>query len=153
MTYDKDDRDSNGDDGEEVRRGDDGATVRLRGSSAFTSMFKDFSGEKDLVFCGVFDGHGPSGHRVARHARDVVPTKLSKAIKKQLSQPENGVVSEACVEPDNNGGNQRNRLVSKWEAAFEESFKEFDQELSLDSSIDCFLTILIIREKIWWLQT
>lgn len=32
MTYDKDDRDSNGDDGEEVRRGDDGATVRLRGS-------------------------------------------------------------------------------------------------------------------------
>lgn len=99
---------------------------------------QDFSGEKDLVFCGVFDGHGPSGHRVARHARDVVPTKLSKAIKKQLSQPENGVVSEACVEPDNNGGNQRNRLVSKWEAAFEESFKEFDQELSLDSSIDCF---------------
>ncbi|XP_038881643.1 probable protein phosphatase 2C 65 [Benincasa hispida] len=154
MTYDKDERDSNGADGEEVRRGDDGATIRLRGSSVFTSMFtqrgrkginqdamtvwEDFSGEKDLVFCGVFDGHGPSGHRVARHARDVFPTKLAKAIKKQLSQPENGVVSEAFVEPDNNGGNQRNRLVSKWEAALEESFKEFDQELSLDSSIDCF---------------
>ncbi|KGN54420.1 probable protein phosphatase 2C 65 isoform X2 [Cucumis sativus] len=153
-TYDKDDRDSNGDDGEEVRRGDDGATVRLRGSSTFTSMFtqrgrkginqdamtvwEDFSGEKDLIFCGVFDGHGPSGHRVARHARDVLPTKLSKSIKKKLCQPENGVVSEACVEPDNNGGKQRNRLVSKWEAALEESFKEVDQELSLDSSIDCF---------------
>ncbi|KAL0544833.1 hypothetical protein IC582_019960 [Cucumis melo] len=153
-TYDKDDRDSNGDDGEEVRRGEDGATVRLRGSSAFTSMFtqrgrkginqdamtvwEDFSGEKDLMFCGVFDGHGPSGHRVARHARDILPTKLSTAIKKQLYEPENGVVSEACVEPDNNGGKQRNRLVSKWEAALEESFKEVDQELSLDSSIDCF---------------
>lgn len=90
------------------------------------------------MFCGVFDGHGPSGHRVARHARDILPTKLSTAIKKQLYEPENGVVSEACVEPDNNGGKQRNRLVSKWEAALEESFKEVDQELSLDSSIDCF---------------
>ncbi|KAG7033746.1 putative protein phosphatase 2C 73, partial [Cucurbita argyrosperma subsp. argyrosperma] len=136
MTYDRDERDSNaGDDGEEVRRGDDGETVRLRGSSAFTSMFtqrgrkgvnqdsmtiwEDFSGEKDLVFCGVFDGHGPSGHRVARYARDVLPTKLSKAIKKHPSKPEDG-------------------LVSIWEAAFEESFKEFDRELGYDSSIDCF---------------
>lgn len=39
-TCDKDERDSNGgDDGEEVRQGEDGATVRIRGSSAFSSMF------------------------------------------------------------------------------------------------------------------
>lgn len=89
------------------------------------------------MFCGVFDGHGPSGHKVARHARELLPSKLSKAIKKQPSRLKNGV-SEASVEPDNNGGNQQNPFVSRWEAAFEESFKEFDQDLGFDSSIDCF---------------
>lgn len=98
---------------------------------------QDFTGKKDLVFCGVFDGHGPSGHKASRHARDVLPLKLLKAIKKQPYHQENGV-SKTFVEPDNNGGNQRNLLVSRWEAAFEESYKEFDEELGFDSSIDCF---------------
>lgn len=40
MPYDKDEGDSNvGEDGEEVRRGEYGAIVRLNGSSAFSSMF------------------------------------------------------------------------------------------------------------------
>ncbi|KAG6595572.1 putative protein phosphatase 2C 65, partial [Cucurbita argyrosperma subsp. sororia] len=156
MTHDKDERDSNrGDDGAEIRRGDDGAIVRLHGSSAFISMYtqrgrkginqdamtvwEDFSGEKGLVFSGVFDGHGPFGHRVARHARDMLPSKLSKAIKKQQrpSHLQNGV-SKASVQPNNNEGNQRNPLVSRWEAAFEEAYTDFDRDLGFDSSIDCF---------------
>lgn len=41
VTNDKDERDysNGGEEGEEVRRGEDGATVRIRGSSVFTSMF------------------------------------------------------------------------------------------------------------------
>lgn len=31
---------------------------------------------EDTVFCGVFDGHGPFGHLVARRVRDSVPSKL-----------------------------------------------------------------------------
>ncbi|KAK1554419.1 hypothetical protein Q3G72_011857 [Acer saccharum] len=32
---------------------------------------------KDTVFCGVFDGHGPYGHMVAKRGMDSIPLKLS----------------------------------------------------------------------------
>lgn len=35
-----------------------------------------FASMEDTVFCGVFDGHGPFGHLVARRVRDSLPSKL-----------------------------------------------------------------------------
>ena len=29
-----------------------------------------------MTFCGIFDGHGPHGHLVARKVRDALPLKL-----------------------------------------------------------------------------
>ncbi|KAK4392351.1 putative protein phosphatase 2C 73 [Sesamum angolense] len=55
-----------------ILRGDAGARIRLQGSSRYS-----FSGERDMFFCGVFDGHGPSGHEVARYVRDLLPAKIS----------------------------------------------------------------------------
>jgi hypothetical protein len=37
---------------------------------------QNFASMEDTVFCGVFDGHGPFGHLVARRVRDSVPSKL-----------------------------------------------------------------------------
>ena len=37
---------------------------------------QNFASMGDTVFCGVFDGHGPFGHLVARRVRDSVPSKL-----------------------------------------------------------------------------
>ncbi|KAI3787968.1 hypothetical protein L2E82_00501 [Cichorium intybus] len=39
-------------------------------------VWEDFMG-KGLTFCGVFDGHGPQGHLVARKVHDNLPLKLS----------------------------------------------------------------------------
>lgn len=41
----------------------------------FALHFQNFC-SKDTIFCGVFDGHGPSGHRVAKRVRDSFPLKL-----------------------------------------------------------------------------
>lgn len=38
--------------------------------------FQNFGLMEDTVFCGVFDGHGPFGHLVARRVRDSLPSKL-----------------------------------------------------------------------------
>lgn len=38
--------------------------------------FQNFATMEDAVFCGVFDGHGPFGHLVARRVRDSLPSKL-----------------------------------------------------------------------------
>lgn len=39
-------------------------------------VWENFASMEDTVFCGVFDGHGPFGHLVARRVRDSVPSKL-----------------------------------------------------------------------------
>lgn len=119
-----------------------------------------------MLFCGVFDGHGPYGHKVARHVRDNLPTKLCKAIQlSKLNSCKYGDVgvdhvadhkdftnkygensstkSDIDDDGDKDGQNDDNgsfRLLSlsSWEACFIKSFKEMDQELSLDSTIDSF---------------
>ena len=45
-------------------------------STNCTLAFQNFASMDDTVFCGVFDGHGPFGHLVARRVRDSLPSKL-----------------------------------------------------------------------------
>jgi serine/threonine protein phosphatase PrpC len=39
-------------------------------------VWEKFGSMEDTVFCGVFDGHGPFGHLVAKRVRDSLPSKL-----------------------------------------------------------------------------
>ncbi|KAJ8528524.1 hypothetical protein K7X08_022216 [Anisodus acutangulus] len=39
-------------------------------------VWENFGSRTDTVFCGVFDGHGPHGHFVAKRVRDCLPLKL-----------------------------------------------------------------------------
>ncbi|KAJ4830691.1 hypothetical protein Tsubulata_028407 [Turnera subulata] len=126
---------------------DYGARMRLHGASKYISMYsqqgrkgvnqdamtvwEEFIGDKDMTYCGVFDGHGPYGHKVARHIRDVLPSRLSYALK---ALP----VNLKCC---NNGGKNNpgdDKCLSSWESTVIKSFKEMDQELSCDASIDSF---------------
>ncbi|XP_038710976.1 probable protein phosphatase 2C 33 isoform X2 [Tripterygium wilfordii] len=40
-------------------------------------VWQNFCSRKDTIFCGVFDGHGPNGHMVAKKVRDCLPLKLN----------------------------------------------------------------------------
>lgn len=40
-------------------------------------LVQNFCSKEDTIFCGVFDGHGPYGHRVAKKVRDSFPLKLN----------------------------------------------------------------------------
>ncbi|KAL2618236.1 hypothetical protein AAZV13_08G233700 [Glycine max] len=39
--------------------------------------YRGFTGKKDIIFCGVFDGHDPLGHRLSQCIRDNLPSNLS----------------------------------------------------------------------------
>nr|GMD54392.1 probable protein phosphatase 2C 34 [Ipomoea batatas] len=39
-------------------------------------VWEEFGGQEDMIFCGVFDGHGPWGHLVAKRVRELVPSSL-----------------------------------------------------------------------------
>lgn len=158
--------------------GDYGARVRLYGASKYTSMYtqqgrkvtnqdamtvwEEFTGDKDMLFCGVFDGHGPYGHKVARHVRDTLPSRLSSAIKasqnNSFKRRDNEGKGDNIDEVNKNQGDEdsgdyddsSSLLLSSWETSFIKSFKEMDEELSLDASIDSFCSgttaVSVIKE-------
>ncbi|KAG8500685.1 hypothetical protein CXB51_002823 [Gossypium anomalum] len=122
-----------------TRIGHAGAVVRLQGSSSLTSMYtrkgkkginqdamtvwENFTGEKNVFFCGVFDGHGPSGHKVARHVCDALPLKLST-----MHQPR----PSAKKEGDKDSSHKH------WEASLIRTFQELDEDLSMEDSLDSY---------------
>ncbi|KAI4310859.1 hypothetical protein MLD38_035806 [Melastoma candidum] len=44
-------------------------------------VWENFVSSEDSIFCGVFDGHGPYGHLVARKVRDSLPLRLRSSCK------------------------------------------------------------------------
>ncbi|CAI0474816.1 unnamed protein product [Linum tenue] len=145
---------------DDVFVGDDGARIRLHGASKFISMFtqqgkkgvnqdamtvwEEFTGDKGMTFCGVFDGHGPYGHKVSRYIRDNLASKLSAGIKSlQLNDLDS---SDISLSSDGDSDHEASKpkdakgsfLLSSAETCLMNCFKEMDQELSLDASIDSY---------------
>ncbi|KAK7324732.1 hypothetical protein VNO77_28533 [Canavalia gladiata] len=99
-------------------------------------VWEDFMSE-DVTFCGVFDGHGPHGHLVARKVRDALPIKLlsclhssDKACFKGNMKPESGEYEKDLSAED--------KLNSMWREAFMKAYKAMDKELRSHPNLDCF---------------
>lgn len=101
-------------------------------------VWEDF-GSEDVIFCGVFDGHGPHGHLVARRVRDSLPVKL-------LSFLQSSEFSKACFKRDikpasgeaENDISAENEVNSMWREAFMKAYKAMDKELKSHANLDCF---------------
>lgn len=111
---------------------------------------------EDAIFCGVFDGHGPHGHLVARKVRDTLPLKLLSFLHSQQSREDvssktcfkgNAKPSEGDSEKD---GSAEDKLNSKWREAFLKSYKSMDKELRSHPNLDCFCSgstaVTIVRQ-------
>ncbi|XP_058082147.1 probable protein phosphatase 2C 1 isoform X2 [Magnolia sinica] len=107
-------------------------------------VWEDFVSD-DAVFCGVFDGHGPHGHLVARKVRDALPLKLLSFLQSPGSRgngPSGGcfkvkmgaVESVASVKDSPS----EDPLLSLWRDVFLKSYKAMDKELRSHPSVDCF---------------
>ncbi|KAK8564055.1 hypothetical protein V6N13_005733 [Hibiscus sabdariffa] len=108
-------------------------------------VWEDFMPE-DVTFCGVFDGHGPHGHLVARKVRDALPLKLLSSLHSCQSR-QNGS-GQTCFKGSSkkksDGGDSEKevsaeeRLTSLWREAFMKSYKAMDKELRSHPNLDCF---------------
>ncbi|KAJ6818506.1 putative protein phosphatase 2C 66 [Iris pallida] len=120
-------------------------------------VWENFTLRSDTIFCGVFDGHGPYGHLVARKVRDSLPLKLCTQWKANASGEhgphQNGSASgslnseetasinidEDLCEPlnvDENGKLPEMYPILK--QSLLKAFKLMDKELKLHPAIDCF---------------
>jgi len=119
---------------------------------------QNFCSREDTIFCGVFDGHGPYGHMVAKRVRDSLPLKLNTQWELNVSGDD--VLNEISV----NAAGSMNSEDATFASADEESrvsidteemeklpeifhtlkesflkaFKVMDRELKMHQIIDCF---------------
>ncbi|KAG7010695.1 putative protein phosphatase 2C 52 [Cucurbita argyrosperma subsp. argyrosperma] len=109
-------------------------------------VWEDFISD-GAIFCGVFDGHGPHGHVVARKVRDVLPRKLvsfwqSSQLKHDRSDRTSCLAWSRKNSADGEGqdvdGSQEDRSSSLWRRTFLKSYKAMDKELKSDPKLDCF---------------
>uniref|UniRef100_A0A2N9GLM7 PPM-type phosphatase domain-containing protein n=1 Tax=Fagus sylvatica TaxID=28930 RepID=A0A2N9GLM7_FAGSY len=116
-------------------------------------VWENFGSKADTILCGVFDGHGPNGHMVAKKVRDSLPLKLSaqmqlNSINKDgcddiSSSGLESITSEeiALILADEEAGilnhNQTDILMTTRES-FLKAFRVMDKELKLHPSIDCY---------------
>lgn len=128
-------------------------------------MYKNFNWDPDTVFCGVFDGHGPYGHLVAKKVRDSLPLKLctewralvtcephengsgngnvSLSISGTVDSEERECInlddelSESNAEADEVAKNLPEMFIPL-KKSFLKAFKLMDWDLKKHQSIDCF---------------
>ena len=116
----------------------------------FLSVFQNFGSKADAIFCGVFDGHGPLGHLVAKKVRDSLPLKLSSQWE-LICSSKNGFVGGnhgALGSGLKNGeiastlalanGDGQTEILSILKNSFLKAFKVMDKELKLHPHIDCY---------------
>ncbi|KAL8201949.1 hypothetical protein R6Q57_011096 [Mikania cordata] len=111
-------------------------------------VWENFGSRTDTVFCGVFDGHGPFGHMVAKRVRDSLPLKLSEHWKVNLKNTDDvlreiggsliteGTSSEASVNFEETDKNPE--IFQTLKESFLKAFKVMDRELSMYANSDCF---------------
>ncbi|KAG1368178.1 putative protein phosphatase 2C 64 [Cocos nucifera] len=129
-------------------------------------LWEDF-GMEGGVLCGVFDGHGPQGHLVARKVRNALPLKLLSSL------PLGGAVARrtglGCLgrrraprapAGDAEAGKEHEEaegelLLSAWRGAFVRSYKSMDRDLRSHPTLDCFcsgttaVTLLKLGSKLY----
>ncbi|CAI0540927.1 unnamed protein product [Linum tenue] len=122
-------------------------------------VWENFGSRNDAVFCGVFDGHGPYGHMVARKVRDSLPLLLSNQWKAGVSGEKNGLQKSENAPGTTTNSEETGSVCGDDESydAMEveesdkvpemylplkksmlKSFKLMDKELKLHPTIDCF---------------
>ncbi|XP_062108050.1 probable protein phosphatase 2C 33 isoform X2 [Humulus lupulus] len=141
--------------------------ICLNGCSDMTSLFtkqgkkginqdamivwENFGSRADTIFCGVFDGHGPYGHLVAKKVRDSLPLKLSSHWDLITADSKNGILGgcngalggtpetgECAYALEHVHGNEQTELISTLKDSFLKAFKFMDKELKLHPHIDCY---------------
>ncbi|KAJ8753056.1 hypothetical protein K2173_011824 [Erythroxylum novogranatense] len=121
-------------------------------------VWENFGSRTDTVFCGVFDGHGPYGHMVAKKVRDSLPVKLSaqweisvtsEDILREVSLNTTGSMNsedaafisadeESRTSVDRDDTEKHPEIFQTLKDSFLQAFKIMDRELRMHTNIDCF---------------
>ncbi|WZZ49021.1 LOW QUALITY PROTEIN: hypothetical protein YC2023_049128 [Brassica napus] len=112
----------------------------------------NFGSMEDTVFCGVFDGHGPYGHVIAKRVWDLLPLKFGSHLESYLSYEEvlkeislntaDRMTSDSLVQISANGEsrvyNKDQDMVQMLLTSIVKAYRFMDKELKMQVDFDCF---------------
>ncbi|OVA12918.1 Protein phosphatase 2C (PP2C)-like domain [Macleaya cordata] len=106
-------------------------------------VWEEFGCQKDMIFCGVFDGHGSWGHFVAKHIRDSMPSALLSNWQETLAL--------ASLDPKFELGlDNKHQQFSIWKQSYLKACASIDRELEQHRGIDSFnsgtTSLTIVRQ-------
>ncbi|KAL2490444.1 putative protein phosphatase 2C 73 [Abeliophyllum distichum] len=106
-------------------------------------VWEEFGFQEDMIFCGVFDGHGPWGHFVAKRVRESLPSSL-------LCNWQETLV-EASLDPDFDlESDKKLHKFNIWKHSYLKTCASVDQELEHHRKIDSFYSgttaLTIVRQ-------
>ena len=119
-------------------------------------VWENFGSMADTVFCGVFDGHGPYGHVIAKRVRDLLPLKLGSHLEESCVSREEEVLkeislntaaddrktSDSLVHISANGEsrvyNKDQDVVQTLLTSIVKAYRFMDKELKMQVDVDCF---------------
>ncbi|XP_052206672.1 probable protein phosphatase 2C 34 [Diospyros lotus] len=94
-------------------------------------VWEGFGCQEDMVFCGIFDGHGPWGHQVAKRVRKLMPSSLLCNWQETLAlnslNPGSGMELDRSLHP-----------FDIWKQSYLKTFSAIDQDLEQHSDIYSF---------------
>ncbi|GMI65895.1 hypothetical protein like AT3G02750 [Hibiscus trionum] len=121
-------------------------------------VWENFGSRADTVFCGVFDGHGPYGHMVAKRVRDHLPLKLSahwdvnkssEDVLREINLNTAGSMNsedtafltadeESRASVDLDETEKHPEIFKTLKESFLKAFKIMDRDLRMHANMDCF---------------
>ena len=90
-------------------------------------------GTEEGLFCGVFDGHGTSGHTVSRVVRDYLHALLLGERNALLLAQEDDDFTDGTDTSSTDG----EEVFDEWKEACINAFKTMDEELKVRPNLDC----------------
>ncbi|CAN1784213.1 Probable protein phosphatase 2C 73 [Linum perenne] len=106
-------------------------------------VWEEFGCQEDMTFCGVFDGHGPWGHFVAKKVRETLPSYLLCNWQASL---------DLSDEVDSGSDEEKCHRFDIWKRSYLKTFAAVDQELEQEhGKIDSFYSgttaLTIVRQE------
>ncbi|KAK6288575.1 hypothetical protein POUND7_000116 [Theobroma cacao] len=106
-------------------------------------VWEEFGCQADMLFCGIFDGHGPWGHFVAKKVRESLPSSLLCHWQETLAQ--------TSLDPDIDlESEKKHQRFDIWKHSYLKTCAAVDQELQQYRKIDSFYSgttaLTIVRQ-------
>ncbi|XP_026453877.1 probable protein phosphatase 2C 34 [Papaver somniferum] len=106
-------------------------------------VWEEFGCQEDMMFCGVFDGHGTWGHYVSKHVRDSMPSSLLRNWQETLAAASDDPKFELTTD-------KNVRQFNIWKQGYLKTCAAVDRELKQHRTVDAFnsgtTAVTIVRQ-------